>query len=99
MVLLGEFWSQKAFSTGVIEARGKELRRDGFTRAQERYSKYPNICPPNIFILSAVSIAEYKPILKEVERMLAEAGLDEEEIRRSSTSGGPDAGGQSRNRR
>ncbi|KAE9399333.1 galactose oxidase [Gymnopus androsaceus JB14] len=73
-----EYWSQKALSAGVTEARGKQLRRDGFSIAQERYT-------------------EYKPILEEVERMLSEAGLDEEEIRRSATSG-PDVGG-SRNRR
>ncbi|KAF7427847.1 hypothetical protein PC9H_007063 [Pleurotus ostreatus] len=43
---------------------------------------------------------EYKPILKEVEKILAEAGLDEEEMRNSAAAG-PAAGGvgQSRNRR
>ncbi|CAA7268695.1 unnamed protein product [Cyclocybe aegerita] len=43
---------------------------------------------------------EYKPILEEVEKILAEAGLDEEEMRRGA-AGGPVAGGAglSRNRR
>lgn len=52
---------------------------------------FPLVC------LIHILTAEYKPILEEVERMLSEAGLDEEEIRRSATSG-PDVGG-SRNRR
>ncbi|KXN81392.1 Kelch repeat-containing protein 3 [Leucoagaricus sp. SymC.cos] len=74
-----EYWSQKAF--GTSENRGKELRRDGFGLAEERY-------------------AEYKPILEEVEKILAEAGLDEEEMRRGTAlGGGPAASGQSRNRR
>lgn len=48
---------------------------------------------------SQCHIGEYKPILQEVEKMLSEAGLDEEEIRRSA-AGGADAGsGKSRNRR
>lgn len=43
---------------------------------------------------------EYKPILQEVEKILKEAGLDEEEMRNSAAAG-PSAGGagQSRNRR
>jgi hypothetical protein len=44
--------------------------------------------------------AEYKPILEEVERILMEAGLDEEEMKRSAAAGGNLSGvGQSRNRR
>ena len=41
---------------------------------------------------------EYKPILKEVERILAEAGLDDDEIKRAGASGHPSQG-KSRNRR
>ncbi|OBZ65623.1 Kelch repeat-containing protein 3 [Grifola frondosa] len=48
-----EYWAQKAH--GTSDNRGKMLRRDGFTMAEERY-------------------AAYKPILEEVERILAEAG-------------------------
>jgi hypothetical protein len=43
---------------------------------------------------------QYKPILREVEKILAEAGLDEEDIKRGAAAG-PGSGdtGQSRNRR
>jgi hypothetical protein len=46
-------------------------------------------------------IADYKPILDEVEKILAEAGLDEEEMRQGAHAQvGPGGGaGQSRNRR
>ncbi|KAK0449028.1 galactose oxidase [Desarmillaria tabescens] len=73
-----EYWAQKAHATS--DSRGKQLRRDGFTRAKERY-------------------AEYKPILQEVEKILAEAGLDEEEMRKGAAVGPGSGGGQSRNRR
>jgi len=50
-------------------------------------------------VLTVVT-AEYKPILEEVEKILAEAGLDDKEMREMSrdVSGVP-SGGQSRNRR
>ncbi|KAI0628646.1 galactose oxidase [Trametes polyzona] len=73
-----EYWAQKAY--GTTDSRGKQLRRDGFTMAEERY-------------------AAYKPILEEVERILAEAGLDEEEMRKGAAAGPQGASGQSRNRR
>ncbi|KAI8972871.1 galactose oxidase [Trametes punicea] len=73
-----EYWAQKAY--GTSDSRGKQLRRDGFTLASERY-------------------AAYKPILEEVERILAEAGLDEEEMRKGAAAGPQGASGQSRNRR
>ena len=46
-------------------------------------------------------IAEYKPILKEVEKILAEAGLDEDEMKTGAAAGGAanPSSGQSRNRR
>ncbi|OSD05064.1 galactose oxidase [Trametes coccinea BRFM310] len=74
-----EYWAQKAFSI-ASDSRGKQLRRDGFTLASERY-------------------ATYKPILEEVERILAEAGLDEEEMRKGAAAGPQGPSGQSRNRR
>ncbi|KAI0783728.1 hypothetical protein C8Q75DRAFT_781691 [Abortiporus biennis] len=49
------------------------------------------------FSLAQTRYDEYKPILKEVECILAESGLDEEEMRRGAT--GPSSSGQSRNRR
>ncbi|KAK0465820.1 galactose oxidase [Armillaria novae-zelandiae] len=73
-----EYWTQKAHAAS--DNRGKQLRRDGFGLAKERY-------------------AEYKPILQEVEKILAEAGLDEEEMRRGAAAGPGAGGGQSRNRR
>ncbi|KAG8945016.1 hypothetical protein FRC04_001272 [Tulasnella sp. 424] len=50
------------------------------------------------FALAEERYASYKPILEEVERILAEAGLDEEEIKRVGASGGQVAT-TSRNRR
>ncbi|KAF8810792.1 galactose oxidase [Phlegmacium glaucopus] len=71
-----EYWTQKAH--GNSDNKGKQLRRDGFTLAEERYT--------------------------EVEKILEEAGLDEEEMRRGAAGGGLplSAGGVvgfSRNRR
>jgi hypothetical protein len=77
LALAGEYWAQKARENS--DNRGKLLRRDGFSLAEERYGTY-------------------KPILEEVERILAEAGLDEEELKRASAMGQVGAG-QSRNRR
>ncbi|KAN0118364.1 galactose oxidase [Russula decolorans] len=73
-----EYWAQKARESS--DNRGKLLRRDGFSLAEERYGTY-------------------KPILEEVERFLAEAGLDEDEMKRASAVGQAGASGQSRNRR
>jgi len=50
------------------------------------------------FGLAEDKYAEYKPILEEVEKILAEAGLDEEEMKRGAAGGGTDPG-QNRNRR
>lgn len=76
-----EYWAQKAYAGGAMDSRRKQLRRDGFGLAEERY-------------------AEYKPILEEVEKILAEAGLDEKEMREvGRDAGGGQSSGQSRNRR
>jgi len=75
----GEYWTQKAHA--VSDNRGKQLRRDGFSFAEERY-------------------AGYKPILEAVEKILAEAGLDEDEMRTGAASaGGGGSVATSRNRR
>ncbi|KAJ6547548.1 hypothetical protein B0H19DRAFT_1166233 [Mycena capillaripes] len=50
------------------------------------------------FALAEETYETYKPILKEVEKILAEAGLDEEEMRQRAAGGGVRAE-QSRNRR
>ena len=74
----GEHWAQKARESS--DNRGKLLRRDGFSLAEEHYGTY-------------------KPILEEVERILAEAGLDDDEMKRASAVGQAGASGESRNRR
>lgn len=56
---------------------------------------------PCLKYIRILCVAIYKPILKEVEKILEEAGLDEEEMRRGA-AGGPAASGatgESRNRR
>jgi hypothetical protein len=72
------YWAQKARESS--DNRGKLLRRDGFSLAEEHYGTY-------------------KPILEEVEKILSEAGLDEEEMKRASATGQAAGTGQSRNRR
>lgn len=52
------------------------------------------------FALAQDRYTEYKPLLMEVEKILAEAGLDEEEIRRGAAAGAvPKQVGENRNRR
>ncbi|KAF8587936.1 galactose oxidase [Ramaria rubella] len=70
-----EYWAQKAFE--YSDNRGKMLRRDGFSMAEERY-------------------VSYKPILDEVQKILAEAGLDEEEMKKVGSKGAGDGGNRNR---
>ena len=91
----GEYWAGKAHESS--DNRGKALRRDGFERAQERYGTFKYAVSPRFG--ANYAIAEYKPILEEVERILAEAGLDEEEMRKGAAAGPTNQAGQSRNRR
>ncbi|KZV71422.1 galactose oxidase [Peniophora sp. CONT] len=51
------------------------------------------------FNLCQARYKEYKPLLKEIEKILAEAGLDEDEIKRAGAGTSAGAQGQSRNRR
>lgn len=51
------------------------------------------------FALAEDRYAQYKPILEEIEKILAEAGLDEEEMRKGAAAGPAGLSGQSRNRR
>ncbi|KAI0685730.1 hypothetical protein BC835DRAFT_1408735 [Cytidiella melzeri] len=51
------------------------------------------------FDLAKNKYKEYKPILQEVEKILEEAGLDEEEMRQSAAAGPLNVSNQSRNRR
>lgn len=94
----GEYWAQKAHTRGAVDSRGKQLRRDGFGLAEERYGVFfsHTLCRRVLTVVAA----EYKPILEEVEKILAEAGLDDKEMREMSQDvSGVSSGGQSRNRR
>jgi hypothetical protein len=90
----GEYWLQKVFSLSKsMDSRGKELRTEGFRLAQERYGQCSPTSPA--FLLHSTernsymcSKAEYKPILKEVEKILSEAELDEDEMKRAAAAGG-----------
>lgn len=68
------------------------LRSDTVRRVW-RMSTYPSV--------DRFWIVAYKPTLEEVEKILAEAGLDEEEMRKGATGTTPsgEAAGLSRNRR
>ena len=46
----------------------------------------------------SISAAVYKPILREVEKILQEAGLDEEEMRKGAAAGPPTSGGSGSSR-
>lgn len=37
---IGEYWAQKAHARGAVDSRGKQLRRDGFGMAEERYGLF-----------------------------------------------------------
>lgn len=94
----GEYWTQKAHA--VSDNRGKQLRRDGFSFAEERYGTWSVLACELQFIHFVPSSAEYKPILEAVEKILAEAGLDEDEMRVGAASaGGGGSVATSRNRR
>ncbi|KAH9483277.1 Kelch repeat-containing protein 3 [Psilocybe cubensis] len=51
------------------------------------------------FSLAKERYDEYKPMQKEIEKILEEAGLDEEEMRRGAAAGPTNTSGTSRNRR
>ncbi|KAI6001525.1 hypothetical protein F5J12DRAFT_842718 [Pisolithus orientalis] len=38
-----EYWAQKAYAGGAMDSRRKQLRRDGFGLAEERYAEYKPI--------------------------------------------------------
>jgi hypothetical protein len=74
------------------------LRRDGFALAEERYGQFQRTNSSDTILNVANTITEtYKPVLKEVEKILEEAGLDAEEIKLVGAGGGTSGG--SRNRR
>ncbi|KAI0338075.1 galactose oxidase, partial [Trametopsis cervina] len=51
------------------------------------------------FALARARYDEYKPTLRQVEKILEDAGLDQEEMKKSAAAGPAGASGQSRNRR
>jgi len=80
-----EFWARKAFEENEEgTARGKALRRDGFSMAEQRYN-------------------DYQPILREIEKLKVDAGLDENDtiISKKVSMAGSEAADKmaSRNRR
>ena len=94
-----EFWTQKAHANATGN-RGKELRRDGFTLAEEAFSKLCKIRNgARAFLLMFCLILraeEYQPLLDEIARIQAAAGLEAEELARGARAG---LGTDSRNRR
>ena len=95
-----EFWTQKAHANATGN-RGKELRRDGFTLAEDAYSKYNPSLPDCSAIISYADILsrlaeEYQPLLEEIARIQAAAGLEADELARGARAG---LGTDSRNRR
>jgi hypothetical protein len=93
----GVYWIQTARSNS--DHRGKLLRRDAFNLAKQRYGTSIALIFVMICHIAAPRADEYKPLLKEVEKILEEAGLDEEEIKKSAAAGPANVAGQSRNRR
>ncbi|KAG6370868.1 galactose oxidase [Boletus reticuloceps] len=89
---IGEYWAQKAHQDLASDNRGKQLRRDGFGLAEARYRESVQYWSGSWS--SHVLLVEYKPVLEEVEKILAEAGLDEDEMK---MQGARDTAGQSRN--
>ncbi|KAI0318129.1 hypothetical protein OF83DRAFT_1184638 [Amylostereum chailletii] len=81
-------------SLAVFYARSREHWAQ---KARERSDNRGKMLRKDGFGLAEERYGEYKPILEEVERILAEAGLDEDEIKRAGAGAG--AQGQNRNRR
>jgi hypothetical protein len=76
------------------------LRRDGFALAEERYGNANVRCFLSPYVLTAISGTEsYKPTLLEVERILAESGLDRDEMARAGGTSGGQGHVTGRNRR
>ncbi|KAG8740857.1 hypothetical protein FRC12_015855 [Ceratobasidium sp. 428] len=90
-----EYWAQKAHENS--DNRGKMLRRDGFGLAEDKYGERNQKSDSSQLNLIYWPTETYKPVLQEVERILSEAGLDAEEIKRVGAGGGTSGG--SRNRR
>lgn len=92
-----EHWVMKA--RGVSDDRGKALNAQAFKLCHTRYSASILQIALRRISMTNVFAEEYKPLLKEIEKILAEAGLDEDEIKRAGAGTSAGAQGQSRNRR
>ena len=84
--------------TAQNDAQRKELRRDGFTLAEERYSQSDHSFAYLQNYSLYAGLVEYKPTQLEVEQILLDAGLDQEDIKRGATTPSANAT-SSRNRR
>ncbi|KAI0029525.1 galactose oxidase [Vararia minispora EC-137] len=67
-------------------------------KARDKIDSRGKMLRKQAFTLAKERYDEYKPVLREVERILAEAGLDEGEIKRAGAGGGKPTG-ESRSRR
>ena len=94
-----DYWTNKAFETIGANNRGKELRRDGFSLAEEAFRAFSSNCSglrrrANVVL---VYTEQYQPLLEEIMRIQAQAGLDADELSKGGRAGG--LGAESRNRR
>lgn len=94
---IGDHWTKRALDSVAGADRGKELRRGGFALAEERYSMWRQQFLR--FSFSLMFAVEYKPTLVEIERLLEEAGLDPEDIKKGGAGRGTNLPNMSRNRR
>lgn len=93
-----DLWTARAHesSTG---ARGKELRRDGFALAEQRYGAFLSLLSLSCELTQEARVPlaeEYKPILEEITRLQEAAGAEAVAARASARAG---LGADSRNRR
>lgn len=94
----GEYWTGKAHSHS--DNRGKMLRKDGFEMASQRYAGTSILSArPTYKKLMNSVFAEYEPILKEIERIQREAGLEAEDMGKGGPASSGGVGEASRNRR
>lgn len=79
----------------IFEEMDSLLRKNDMVRYSTRFYA-------SLLLILPILLAEYKPMLEEVERILQEAGLEEGDMRAAAAAGGRDGGlgvQGSRNRR
>ncbi|KAG0142547.1 hypothetical protein CROQUDRAFT_50169 [Cronartium quercuum f. sp. fusiforme G11] len=82
-----EYWAQKAH--GTSQHRGKELRRDVSTWSTQ----------PLMHLHHPLISDEYKPLLDEIERIQAGAGIEATDVQHRTRPGASGVGQESRHRR